>query len=132
MPVHKRAVGILFPCPHVQRIKRRETEPIRCVEQVKELSHELGRTLILRVPHGSQNQIVSTDQAQSSAWHRLVDHDLGARGLDHSAVYKVPVYELQPHRPRAVTANTAELKGIPLSFSDRHILEALGRIPHNL
>src|SRR5438876_3981061 len=43
--IHKRAIGIFLPRPHVKRIKRREAEAIRALEIMKELSHELGRPL---------------------------------------------------------------------------------------
>src|SRR5215471_15497122 len=97
MPVHKRAVGILLPRPHMQRVKGRKPEAIGSIEQVKELSHKLRRPLILCIPHGLKNQIVSTDQAQSSARHGLVDHDLGTLDVNDTAAHQGAVHKVQAH-----------------------------------
>jgi hypothetical protein len=34
MPVHERAVGIVLPCPDVQRVEGRKPEAVRALEQV--------------------------------------------------------------------------------------------------
>ena len=66
MPVYERAVGILLPRPDMQRVERWEPEAIRSFEQVKELSHELRRSRMRRIPHVGENQIVGADQSQAS------------------------------------------------------------------
>jgi hypothetical protein len=73
----------------------------------------------------------SPDQPQTSTWHRLVDHYLGASGVQDAAVHEVSVYIMEPHGARVIAPDAVELKGIALRLSHRHILEARGRFPRN-
>jgi hypothetical protein len=58
----------------MQRVAGRETEAIRAIEQVKKLSHELRRSLMLCIPLVSEKQVVGADQVQAglftSKWTR--------------------------------------------------------------
>src|SRR5258705_11730647 len=74
VPVGESARGILFPRPHVQRVEIRQPEAIRTLEQVQELSHELRRRRVLRMPVARQNQIVRADELQASVRKRLADY----------------------------------------------------------
>ena len=49
----------------MESVESREPEAIGALEQMKELSHELRRRLMLRVPCIGQNQIVGANQSQS-------------------------------------------------------------------
>ena len=52
-----RAVGIVLPCPNMQRIKRRKLEAVGELEVVKQLSHQLGRIVrMIVVPLLSKHQ----------------------------------------------------------------------------
>ena len=53
MPVHERALGILLPRPDVQGVERREPEAVGALEEVEELSHELRRAVVSRIPSKS-------------------------------------------------------------------------------
>jgi hypothetical protein len=44
VPVHERAIRIVLPRPDMQRVERWESEAIGGVEQMKGLTHELGRS----------------------------------------------------------------------------------------
>jgi hypothetical protein len=63
MPVHERAVGIVLPCPDVQRVEGRKPEAVRALEQVQELAHELGRRRVIRMPSVRENEKVGADEA---------------------------------------------------------------------
>jgi hypothetical protein len=41
----------------MQRVERRETKAVGSLEVMKELPHELGRTLVLLVPRVGENQM---------------------------------------------------------------------------
>src|SRR5580704_7626349 len=131
MPVHECAVGIVFPRPDMQGVERGETEAVRELEIMKELTHKLWRTLLLCIPRFGENQKIGTDQSQSSAWRRLVDHDLRMHRVEFAAVYQSSVHIVKPHRSRIRSAYTAKLKDIAFRLGYGHILKALGRFPDN-
>src|SRR5262249_59349233 len=58
VPVRERAQRIVLPRPHVQRVERRQPEAVWRVEEVKELSIQLGRMRVILVPVGGEHQIV--------------------------------------------------------------------------
>src|SRR5580765_205963 len=61
MPVHKRAIRIVFPCPHVQGVERRKPEAVGRLEIVEYLSHQLRRGARVRlVPLLSQHQEIGS------------------------------------------------------------------------
>src|SRR5690242_6538979 len=62
VPVGERTVGIVLPCPDVQRVKGRQTETIRCVKQMEQLSHQFRRCGVLCIPLVRDHQKVSADQ----------------------------------------------------------------------
>src|SRR6266849_5375081 len=107
----------------MQCIERRESETIGALEQMEKLSHELRRTRMRRIPRVGKKQIVGADQLQATVWHRLIDYDLRTSGVQDAAVHQRPVDIMEPHCPRVGAADAAELKGIPLRLSHRHILE---------
>jgi len=84
MPVYKSAVGIVFPGPHVKRVKRWQPETVGAFKIVKELSHQLWRALswMILVPLARDQEKVSTDQLQMAVWHRLVNNNLRVLGVD--------------------------------------------------
>src|SRR5215813_8781364 len=43
VPVHECACRIVLPRPYMQRVEGRESEAVRSFEEMKELSHKLGR-----------------------------------------------------------------------------------------
>jgi len=93
VPIHERAIGIFLPCPHMKRVERWESEAIWAFEIVKELSHELRRlSWMSLIPVARNNQEVGSDQLQVAVWHRLVDHDLGTRGVYHAGGYEGHVH----------------------------------------
>src|SRR5215203_2964661 len=49
VPIHERAVRIVFPGPDVQCVERRKTEAVRALEVVKQLSSQHWRRGILAV-----------------------------------------------------------------------------------
>src|SRR5262249_23426563 len=116
----------------MQRVEGGKPEAVGTLEQMKELSHELWWTRILRVPRVGENQIVGANQSQASVRHRLVDHDLGTRGVNYAGIHQVSIHKVEPHRPTVGSTYAAELKDIPLRLSYRHILEALGRFANDL
>ena len=87
---------------------------------------------MLRVPCVGEQQKVGTDQSQASVRRRLVDHDLGARGIENARVYQVPIHIVKAHGAGVGAAHAAELKSIALRFRNRDIFEALGRFPDDL
>src|SRR5215813_6101094 len=99
---------------------------------MEELSHELWRTRILRVPRVGENQIVRPDEPQASVRHRLVDHDLGMRSVNYTGIHEVSIHKVEPHRPTVGSTHTAELKDISLCLSYRHIFKALCRFANDL
>jgi hypothetical protein len=77
MPIHECAIRIVFPCPDMQRIKRRKAEPVGSFEVVKELPHQLRRSAGVRlVPRISQHEEIRSGQPRLPARVRLIDHDL--------------------------------------------------------
>ena len=74
----------------MQRVESREPEPIWCVEQMKELPHELWRTRILRIPRVGENQEVGADQSQVAVGCRLVDYDLRTRRVQYARAHQGP------------------------------------------
>src|SRR5215831_10297761 len=84
VPVHECAIGIVLPGPHVERIKRRESETIRAVEQVEKLAHELRRTRVRRVPCVGNDDKIGPDKTQASTWGRLINHNLGTSGVQNA------------------------------------------------
>src|SRR5262245_7661099 len=66
MPVHKRASWTVLPCPDMQGIKRRQSEAVGAFEELKELTHQLRRVRVRRIPRVGEHQIVRSDEAQSS------------------------------------------------------------------
>src|SRR5262245_13241550 len=99
---------------------------------MEKLTHELGRTRVLRIPSVRQDQIVSADQSQVPVWHLLVDYDLGARDIQDAALHQGSVYIVQPHCSAIGATYAAKLQSISLRLSQRHIAEPLGRVPHHL
>src|SRR5262245_64943637 len=65
VPVRERAERIVLPRPHVQRVERREPEAVRRIEEVKELSVQLGRMRMMLVSVRCKNQIVRAGVSQS-------------------------------------------------------------------
>src|SRR5262245_36281302 len=88
MPVHECAVRILLPRPHMQRVERRKPEPVRSLEIVEELSHQLWWSAVVRfVPGVSQHQEVRSGQPRLPVCGRLVDHDLRTGGIEDAGTY---------------------------------------------
>ena len=64
MPVHKRTVRIVLPCPHVQRIERRQAEAIGRLKVLEELSHQLwGAALgMCSIPLAGQDEEIRANE----------------------------------------------------------------------
>src|SRR5689334_25304108 len=109
MPIHERAVGILFPRPHMKGVERGESKTIWALEIVKELSHELWRlSRVSLVPVAGNNQKVGPDQLQVAVRHRFVDYNLGARGIYRAGSHERQVHKMQSHCSRVRSAHTTE------------------------
>ena len=92
-----------------------------------------GGPVCLRIPSVGENQKVGANQSQASVWRGLVDHDLGTRGIQDAAAFtRCSIHIVKPHGARVGAAHAAELKGIALRLSHRHIFEALGGFPDGL
>src|SRR6516162_2486991 len=131
VPVDESALRILLPGPDMERVEGREAEAIRAVEQMKELSHELGRAGMRLIPRIGENQVVGADQLEVSAGGRLVDYDLGTGGIDDAAVYQRSVYIMESHGALVGAGDAAELKGVALGLGHVHILKTLGGLAHD-
>jgi imidazolonepropionase-like amidohydrolase len=108
VPVHERAAGVFLPGPDMQRVERREPEAIGTLEQVKKLSHELRRSGVLLMPRLRENEIIGADQPQAAVRHRLVNHYLRTRGVQHAIGDQRQVHEVHPHGPHVGSADAAE------------------------
>ena len=93
MPVYERTVGVLLPCPNVQRIKRRQSKTVRGVEQVKQLAHQFWRIpWMVLVPHIGEDEEVGSNELSASVWRRFVDHDLRTRRIQHALIHQLAIY----------------------------------------
>src|ERR1700751_4405252 len=95
---------------------------------MKELSHELWRPLsrMRLVPVACDDQKVRADQLQVAVGHRLVDHDLGACGVDYAGGHEVQVHKMKAHCSRVRSADTAEQEGIAIRFGHGNVLVLRG------
>ena len=65
---------------------------------MEELSHQLRRPGVLRVPGVGDHEIVGAGQPQLAVRQRLVEHDLRVREVDLAVADQRAVHEVQPHR----------------------------------
>src|SRR5262245_31673857 len=128
MPVHECAGRVFLPCPHMQCVERRESETVGSFKVMKELSHQLWRGGVCRIPGLGEHEVVRADQLQASVRLRFVDHDLGARCVQDAIHHQRKVHEMHAHGARIGTTDAAELQEVSGSLSCLYILEALGRL----
>src|SRR5690349_106707 len=64
VPVHEGARGVVLPGPDVQRVEPWQPEPVRRLELLELLSHELGRGRVLLVPGIREHEIVGAGEAR--------------------------------------------------------------------
>jgi hypothetical protein len=60
VPVHKRAVRIVAPSPDVQFEKRRYSEPVRTLDELKCLAFELGWSVVMSCQQVAASTMYST------------------------------------------------------------------------
>src|SRR5207248_6931052 len=128
MPVHKSTVWIVLPCPNVQGVKGGKLKAVWRLEVVKQLSHQLWRTGVGRIPGIGKNQEIGANQAEPSSRNRFVNHDCWTRGINDAIGENLSVNEVKPHRPRIGPAYATELKSISFRFSPFYVLKALSGV----
>src|SRR4051812_10349807 len=62
VPVDVRALRIVLPCPHMQRVKGREPKAVRAGEQVKGLPHHFRGAGMALIPLVHEDEKIGADQ----------------------------------------------------------------------
>ena len=124
MPIHESSIGVLLPRPHMQRVERRKSEAVRCIEQVQQLPHQLRRRSMRGIPHVLQHQKIRADQPQPPVRCGLVNHDLGPRGIQ-TIVSGFALPDDAIHAPN----ESYRLRSLELNHStSRALFEQLGNL----
>lgn len=132
VPIDERAVGILFPSPHVQGVKRGKSETIGRIKKVEELAHHLRRSVVVFVPLVGQNKVVGADELQAAIGKRFVDDDLRLGRVDDATPDECAVDEMHAHGAGVGTADATEHEFVTLGVGNGRIFEALGRLADEL
>jgi len=79
------------------------------------------------MPGRRENQKVRADEPEAPVRLRLVNHDLGTRGIQFVVKDEGCVRVMKPHRTGVLAAHTAEQQVVVLGFRNGHVTEARGR-----
>src|SRR4051812_9950184 len=112
----------------MQCVERLEAKAIGGLEIMKQLSHELWRSRVLRirVPLRGIHQIVRSGKFRVSVWCRLIENDLRARRINNAATHQFEVHIMEPHGALVGSTYAAESKSIVLVHGLAYIFEAFG------
>ena len=91
MPIHEGSVRIVLPCPDMECVERGEPEAVGGLEVVEELTHQLGRALVLLVPCVGEYDEVRADETKRAVRLRFVNHDSRLRWVQQVLRQDLPL-----------------------------------------
>src|SRR6478609_8295969 len=110
IPVDERARRAVLPRPHVERVEAGEPEPVRRIELLENLAHQLRRLRVRLVPLIREHEVIGANQADATVAGRFVDDDLGTPGIALTVNDKGTVEVVQSHRAGVRSAYAPELQ----------------------
>src|SRR5580700_1005066 len=130
VPVHKRTLGVVFPCPNVEFEERREAVTVRGVDVLHEVTLDLGSRVGRKGTR--ENDELDGNQFVLTVRRRLVDQSLRLRWVNGS-VHQTGIDVVDAHGAMVGAADATEDRTVSSGSGCLDVIQILrGGIANNL